>query len=67
MVPTRPLLTYFGRTDSPNHYLPFGYIVVMATGAVYVTCAALLLRNVNEKGRGKEDCAHSPGIEHGRR
>ena len=55
-----------GRTDSFDHYSSFGYIVVMATGAVYVTCAALLLRNVNERGRGRHDGAHSPGIELGR-
>lgn len=50
-----PLLTYFGRTDSPDHYSSFGYIIVMATGAIYVTFAAVLLRNVKEALREKKE------------
>ena len=44
-----PLLTYFGRTSSPERYSPAGYLVVMSCGALYVSCAALLLRYVRAK------------------
>lgn len=48
-----PTLSYFGRTESPDRFSTFGYILVMAMGAIYVSLAALLLRNVNE-GTGEK-------------
>jgi MFS family permease len=51
-----PMLSYFGRTESPDHFSSFGYVIVMAMGAIYVSLAAFLLRNVNERAgeKGKE-------------
>jgi len=44
-----PLLTIFGWTESPDRYSSAGYFAVMIMGAMYVICAAALLRHVNAR------------------
>ena len=44
-----PLLTHFGSTPSTEEYSTPGYVAVMLLGAVYVTCAGLMLRTVQAR------------------